>query len=116
MNSKISHANLKPNFIKWCFGSVLLVSLSLTIVFQAMKKANISDPSKCYFVDDNSGNIRGARAQGWAKCAHFCEKGLESMEGGCAMIINNKVTGTDGIDVITTLDELRGVWPEIFKD
>ncbi|KAG6821625.1 hypothetical protein H0H93_000134 [Arthromyces matolae] len=56
----------------------------------AMKKANISDPSKCYFIDDNRGNIDGARAQGWARCAHFCEKGLESVEGGRAKQIDNE--------------------------
>ncbi|KAG5342535.1 hypothetical protein C0989_000663 [Termitomyces sp. Mn162] len=85
----------------------------------AMKKANISDPSKCYFVDDSRGNINGARAQGWAKCVHFCEKGLEAMEGGRTKQINHEkvagLEGTDGVDVITTLDELRDVWPEIFK-
>ncbi|KAJ3555538.1 hypothetical protein NP233_g12185 [Leucocoprinus birnbaumii] len=47
-----------------------------------MKQAGVSDPSKCYFVDDNRGNIDGAIAQGWRKCVHFCEKGLEAMEGG----------------------------------
>jgi len=86
----------------------------------AMKHANISDPSKCYFVDDNRSNIDGARAQGWAKCVHFCEKGLEAMEGGrTKQIAHERAPGaeghTDGVDVVTTLEELRVVWPEVFK-
>ncbi|KAG6866441.1 hypothetical protein C0991_003959 [Blastosporella zonata] len=79
----------------------------------AMKQAGISDPSKCYFVDDNRGNIDGARAQNWAKCAHFCEKGLEAMEGGRTKQISNEraagAEGTDGVDIVTTLDELRDI-------
>jgi len=85
----------------------------------AMKQANVSDPSKCYFVDDSLGNIDGARAVGWAKCAHFCEQGLEAMEGGQAKQIGSEraagnMTGMNGIEVVTNLDELRLVWPEIF--
>jgi len=37
----------------------------------AMKQAGLSDPSKCYFVDDNRGHVDAARALGWAKCVHF---------------------------------------------
>ncbi|KAF8076490.1 pyrimidine 5-nucleotidase [Lyophyllum atratum] len=85
----------------------------------AMKKANVSDPSKCYFIDDNRGNIDGARAQSWAKCVHFCEKGLEAMEGGRTKEIANEraegAEGMDDVDIVTGLDELRAVWPEIFK-
>lgn len=84
-----------------------------------MKQANVSDPSKCYFIDDSRGNIDGALAQGWAKCVHFCEKGLEAMEGGRTKKIGGeRAKGTpvsNGIDVVTTLEELRVVWPEIFK-
>ncbi|KAG5639280.1 hypothetical protein H0H81_004941 [Sphagnurus paluster] len=87
---------------------------------QAMKRANLSDPSKCYFIDDNRGNIDGARAQGWAKCVHFCEKGLEAMEGGRTKQIDNErapgAEDDDGVDVVTTLEELRVVWREIFKE
>lgn len=87
---------------------------------QAMEKADISDPSKCYFVDDSRSNVDGARAQGWARCVHFSEHGLEAVEGGVLKKINNeKAAGaepTDGIDTISDLEELRVVWPEIFKD
>lgn len=83
-----------------------------------MKQANINDPSKCYFVDDNRGNVDAAFAQGWAKCVHFCERGLEAMEGGkMKQIGDERVEGVAENNVvdITTLEELRDVWPEIFK-
>lgn len=48
---------------------------------QALRKAGISDAKKCYFVDDNRANIDAAQKLGW-NSAHFCEKGLETVEGG----------------------------------
>jgi len=84
----------------------------------AMKQANVTDPSKCYFVDDNRENVEAARRLGWSHCVHFCEKGLETMEGGWIKDIDNArepgAMDNDGVDV-TTLEELRLVWPEIFK-
>jgi pyrimidine and pyridine-specific 5'-nucleotidase len=83
-----------------------------------MKQANIKDPSKCYFVDDNRKNIDSACAEGWAHCVHFCERGLEAMEGGRIKEIDDE-REPDAVDndvvEISTLDELRTVWPEIFK-
>jgi pyrimidine and pyridine-specific 5'-nucleotidase len=87
-------------------------------LFQALKQANITDPSKCYFIDDNRENVDAARKQGWSHCVHFCEKGLETMEGGWIKDIDNeRAPGAVENDVIhvTTLEELRLVWPEIFK-
>lgn len=85
-----------------------------------MKEAGVTDPSKCYFVDDNRGNIDGAIAQGWGKCVHFCEKGLEAMEGGVTKQIGDEPLDPthpngDNIVEISRLDQLRDVWPEIFK-
>jgi len=84
----------------------------------AMKKANVSDPSRCYFIDDNRKNVDAARELGWAHCVHFCEKGLEAMEGGKIKAIDDSrepgAADNDVIDV-TTLEDLRKVWPEIFK-
>ncbi len=85
-----------------------------------MKEAGVADPSKCYFVDDNRGNIDGAIAQGWGKCVHFCEKGLEAMEGGVTKQIGDEPLDPshpngDNIVEISRLDQLRDVWPEIFK-
>jgi len=41
---------------------------------QAMKQAGLSDPSKCYVVDDSCGHVDAAHAIGWAKCVHFFER------------------------------------------
>lgn len=84
----------------------------------AMKQANVSDPSKCYFIDDNRQNVDAAREQGWAHCVHFCEKGLETVEGGWIKDIDDaREPGAidNGVIDITTIEELRIVWPEIFK-
>lgn len=92
----------------------------LTQSTQAMKQANVTDPSKCYFVDDNRGNIDGALAQGWGKCVHFCEKGLESMEGGITKQIGDepldptKANGNSIVEV-SNLMQLREIWSEIFR-
>lgn len=83
-----------------------------------MKQANVSDPSKCYFVDDNRTNVDAARALGWGHCVHFCEKGLEAMEGGRIKEIDDaREPGAvdNGVVDVTTLEELRQVWPEIFQ-
>lgn len=84
-----------------------------------MKHAGVMDPSKCYFVDDNRGNIDGALAVGWRKCVHFCEKGLEAMEGGVLKQIGEKpldpTTGSASFAEVDKLDQLRDIWPEVFK-
>ena len=84
-----------------------------------MKQANISDPSKCYFIDDNRLNVDAAREQGWSHCVHFCEKGLETTkEGGWIKDITDaRGAGAldNGVIDVNALEELRRVWPEIFK-
>jgi pyrimidine and pyridine-specific 5'-nucleotidase len=84
-----------------------------------MKQASIADPSKCYFVDDNRKNVDAARTLGWGNCVHFCELGLEAMEGGKIKEIDDaREPGAidNGVIDVTTLDELRRVWPEIFRE
>ncbi|EDR12886.1 uncharacterized protein LACBIDRAFT_245826 [Laccaria bicolor S238N-H82] len=70
----------------------------------ALRRVGISDPSKCYFVDDNRSNIDSARAEGWAKCIK--------------QIDNEREPGAVDNDVIdiASLEELRNVWPEIFSN
>ncbi|CAA7259847.1 unnamed protein product [Cyclocybe aegerita] len=84
----------------------------------AMKQAGVTDPSKCYFVDDNRKNVDAACSVGWGHCVHFCEKGLEAMEGGRIKQIDDErepdASDNNVVDV-TTLQELREVWSEIFK-
>ncbi|KAL0565054.1 putative suppressor of disruption of TFIIS [Marasmius crinis-equi] len=83
---------------------------------KAMETAGVSEPSKCYFIDDNKRNVQAAIDLGWKNSVHFCEKGLEHVEGGKVMEINNKAA-SDGqpFTVISDLEELRQIWPEIFK-
>ena len=85
---------------------------------QAMKIAGVTDPSKCYFIDDSLTNVKAARALGWGHCVHFCERGLLHVEGGKPKYIGSDSQdslGEDDITAIAKLDELRAVWPEIFK-
>ncbi|KAJ7228570.1 pyrimidine 5-nucleotidase [Mycena pura] len=83
---------------------------------QALAKAQVSDPSNCYFVDDSRLNVKAARALGWGHVAHFCETGLVHVEGGKVKEISGdrQVEAMSGIDVITDLEELRKIWPEVF--
>jgi len=83
-----------------------------------MKQAGASDVSKCYFIDDNRKNIDAARELGWGHCVHFCEKGLEAVEGGKIKEIDDaRAPGAvdNGVISIAVLEELRQVWAEIFK-
>ena len=92
---------------------------SLFKSMQAMERANMTDPSKCYFIDDNRKNVDAARVLNWGHCVHFCEKGLEAMEGGRIKEIDDaREPGSLDNDVtqVQTLEDLRKVWPEIFKD
>ncbi|KAI0081720.1 pyrimidine 5-nucleotidase [Panus rudis PR-1116 ss-1] len=83
----------------------------------AMKKAGITDPSKCLFVDDSRTNVNAAYNLGWGSCVHFCEQGMEVVEGGKVKeISNNGVELPPGIKVISRLEELRSVWPYVFKN
>jgi pyrimidine and pyridine-specific 5'-nucleotidase len=85
---------------------------------EALAKAGVTDPSKCYFIDDNRKNVDAARKLGW-NCIHFCEEGIETMEGGQIKRIENERSPTDTprdcIQSIVDLEELRKVWPHIFK-
>jgi len=86
---------------------------------KAMSLASISDPSNCYFIDDNRRNVETAQNLGWGHCVHFAELGLEHVEGGKVQKISNasngNAQGDTGFKVISELEELRDVWPEIFK-
>ncbi|KAK2466278.1 hypothetical protein APHAL10511_001920 [Amanita phalloides] len=84
----------------------------------ALQQASVTNPSKCYFVDDNVRNVTAAHSLGWGHCVHFYERGLEVVEGGkrtqldgqCGRLDDNSV-----IAEISDLQQLREVWPEIFK-
>lgn len=91
----------------------------LNALHQALKKAGITDPSKCYFVDDSLKNLKAAHALGWGHLAHFCEHDLEVVEGGLVKRLPKYEAGSkteEGIDIVSNLQQLRTVWPEIFKE
>lgn len=73
---------------------------------QALEKAHVHDPSKCLFVDDNLQNVQAAKRLGWGSCVYYREPGEQS-----------EYTIFEGVDAtIHHLEELRMVWPHIFKE
>ena len=57
-----------------------------------------------------------AIALGWGNCVHFCEAGLETVEGGKAKQISaDGKEPLPGATVVGRLEELRSVWSEVFK-
>ena len=75
-------------------------------------KAGVTDPSKCYFVDDSRTNVDAAKSFGWGNCIHFCEKGLTATEGGIEKTIGHDEDLKD--DAVASLNDLRTVWSELF--
>lgn len=70
-------------------------------------------------MDDNRGNIDAAKRLGWGRCVHFHERGLGAVENGKIDIIGSarEQGATDNdVSVISDLQELRVVWPDIFKE
>ncbi|KAF5390693.1 hypothetical protein D9757_002709 [Collybiopsis confluens] len=84
---------------------------------RAMTIASVSEPSQCYFIDDNRRNVEAAHNLGW-NCIHFVEVGLEHVEGGKVNKIseaNGSAQNKDtGIQTISQLEQLREVWGEFF--
>ena len=107
----------EPEFYHLVSDLKLLIHF-FSIRYQALRQANLSDPSKCFFVDDNRKNVDVAKKLGWGSCVHFCEAGLEVVEGGkLKQIADEREQGAveDDIPVINDLEELRVVWRQIFK-
>lgn len=83
-----------------------------------MRIADISDPAKCLFVDDSKLNVIAAKKLGWARCAHFHETGLDVVEGGKSKTLgvdSDSAAGMEGIAVISDIEELRMIWPDVFS-
>ncbi|KZP32961.1 pyrimidine 5-nucleotidase [Athelia psychrophila] len=91
---------------------------------KANVQANVTDPSQSYFIDDNRRNIDAAKDLGWGHCAHLHETRPETQDtaGNGAQSIVEHIGSTrkagalanDAV-VISNLQELRAVWPEVFK-
>ncbi|KAI9512235.1 pyrimidine 5-nucleotidase [Russula earlei] len=85
----------------------------------AMHQAGVQDPTKCLFVDDSLSNVEGARRVGWIHSVYFQEGGHQTTE---PLHINHlakapaKIITKDGISVISNLQQLRVVWPDIFVE
>ncbi|KAF9818319.1 hypothetical protein IEO21_02834 [Rhodonia placenta] len=84
----------------------------------ALRNAGVTDPSKCYFVDDSRTNVLAAHKLGWGRCVHFCERGLVAVEGGKEKEIGGDAglfPDDSGISTVSDLEELRTVWSNLFK-
>jgi len=81
---------------------------------QAMQQAGVTDPSKCLFVDDSISNVEGAKRVGWIRCVHFREVGHESLHAKRIAKVQEKPFNGDDIPVVTDLQQLRELWPDIF--
>ncbi|KAF2160809.1 hypothetical protein M409DRAFT_28690 [Zasmidium cellare ATCC 36951] len=69
---------------------------------KAMREAGITDRSQCYYVDDSALNCRGGKAYGW-KTVHLVEPDAKPpAEPACDHQIQD-------------LEELRNIFPEVFK-
>ena len=79
-----------------------------------MQQAGVTDPSKCLFVDDSFINIEGAKRVGWIRCVHFREVGHEVLHAKRIAEVSEKPITGDVIPVVTDLQQLREVWPDIF--
>ena len=83
-----------------------------------MRKAGVTDPKKCFFIDDSRTNVAAALKLGWERVVHFCEHGLETVEGGRHKQIGVGADGQEALKeatVVNKLQDLRVVWADIFK-
>ena len=97
--------------------------------------------NSCFFVDDSLSNVRAAKSFGWGSCIWFREQlsaearahlvsgdetaaqsALRAPSGAYAeqlkrILEDGDGKQTDGVDaVISSLHQLRDIWPQIFKD
>ena len=81
---------------------------------QAMHQAGVNDPSKCLFVDDNFNNVRAARSVGWIRSVHFRERVPDTEARETHTDKDPKTITKDETPIISSLQQLREVWPDIF--
>jgi len=102
-----------PEFYrKVCIISAV-VKLSMLIIMptQALIQANVTDPSRCLFVDDSRINVEAAKKEGWGRCVHFYEPELQSAGDS----EQDEGAMEHDVVVISNLEQLRDLWPDIFK-
>ena len=90
--------------ITYCdYGAEKLLCKPTPAMFdKAMREAGVKDPNLCYFVDDSTLNAAGGKAYGW-RTAHLVETGTTAP----AEPVSNYQ--------IDSLEELRIIFPELFK-
>lgn len=94
---------------------IRVLSYTRYISRQAMRRAGVTDMSRCLFVDDSLLNCRAAKKLGWHHVVWFCEDGKAGAHMHAAPMENPKAV--DGVDaVISSLQELRDVWSFVFTD
>ena len=63
--------------------------------------------------------VAAALKIGWGLCVHFCEHGLDTVEGGKLRQIGINADGQKEelreAGIISKLEELRVVWSDLFK-
>ncbi|KAI9829334.1 MAG: hypothetical protein M1819_006397 [Sarea resinae] len=69
---------------------------------KAHREAGVEEPADCYFVDDSYINCRAAQARGW-NVAHLLAPGDEVPEVPACRY------------QIRSLDQLREIWPKLFR-
>jgi pyrimidine and pyridine-specific 5'-nucleotidase len=82
----------------------------------------VTDPSKCFFVDDSRRNVEAALDSGWGRCVYFAEP-IFNEESSSSLRETFKAIDfgdpsskhSGSIEVITDLEQLRIVWSDIFK-
>jgi pyrimidine and pyridine-specific 5'-nucleotidase len=90
----------------------------------ALDIVGLTDPGRCYFIDDSKLNITAARKLGWGHCVLF-ETATPSHNGSIhsnvmKMDTNQKdkqpeaIINYDGSTTITDLLQLRSVWKHLF--
>jgi len=80
---------------------------------KAMKDAGVEDLKDCYFVDDSFANAKAAQALGWTS-AHLVEDFQDLPEH--YLTGANPQLGVNGVACqIKDLEQLRDVFPELFK-
>lgn len=81
-----------------------------------MDQAGVRDPTKCLFVDDSLANVESAKRIGWIRSVLFRERDPEAVEVQCVdrTATDQVKSPKDGIPVISDLQQLREVWPDVF--
>jgi pyrimidine and pyridine-specific 5'-nucleotidase len=74
-----------------------------------MVQAGVTDPSLCYFVDDQLKNVETAKTMGWNSSVWY----NESKRRDQIPVAGSREPHVDA--VIDSLEELRHIWAPLYK-